>query len=171
MSGAGVPRIGLGLVLGAGGVVGQAYHAGVLAALEHDWGFDTRSVDVVVGTSAGSITGVFLRLGVSAADLAAWTVKAPLSGNHRLFHGIVDSPVPAFMPFQVRQLLLRPPKPPGWRMVGRALSDLRVVLRREVNQVIQQSFLAAGARASSPDIRPLMQMAGSDREDSNDVAR
>jgi predicted acylesterase/phospholipase RssA len=170
MSGAGVPRIGL--VLGAGGVVGRAHQAGVLAALEHDWGFDARSVDVVVGTtSAGSITGVFLRLGVSAADLAAWTVKAPLSGNHRLFHGMVDSPVPAFMPFQVRQLLLRPPKPPGWRMVGRALSDLRVVLRREVNQVIQQSFLAAGARASSPDIRPLTQMAGSDREDSNDVAR
>ena len=47
----------IGLVLGGGGVVGQAYHAGVLAVLEHDLGFDPRSADVVVGTSAGSITG------------------------------------------------------------------------------------------------------------------
>ncbi len=43
----------VGLVLGAGGVVGQAYHAGVLAVLEHDFGFDPRAVDVIVGTSAG----------------------------------------------------------------------------------------------------------------------
>jgi NTE family protein len=28
----------VGLVLGGGGVVGMAYHAGVLAALEHDLG-------------------------------------------------------------------------------------------------------------------------------------
>ena len=34
---------GVGLVLGAGGVVGQAYHAGVLAALEHDCGWDPRT--------------------------------------------------------------------------------------------------------------------------------
>ena len=41
----------VGLVLGAGGVVGQAYHAGVLAVLEHDCGFDAREVDMIVGTS------------------------------------------------------------------------------------------------------------------------
>ena len=34
---------GVGLVLGAGGVVGQAYHAGVLAVLEHDYGWDPRT--------------------------------------------------------------------------------------------------------------------------------
>jgi NTE family protein len=72
-----MPRIGL--VLGAGGVVGQAYHAGVLAALEHDLGWDPRTADVIVGSSAGSVTGSLLRLGVPAADLAAWAVEAPLS--------------------------------------------------------------------------------------------
>jgi NTE family protein len=71
------PRVGL--VLGAGGVVGQAYHAGVLAALEHDLGWDPRSADVIVGTSAGSVTGTLLRLGVRAEDLAAAAVEAPLS--------------------------------------------------------------------------------------------
>ena len=59
----------VGLVLGAGGVVGQAYHSGVLAALEHDLGWDPRTAEVIVGTSAGSITGTLLRLGVSAEDL------------------------------------------------------------------------------------------------------
>ena len=51
----------VGLVLGGGGVVGQAYHAGVLAVLEHDFGFDARTADMIVGTSAGSITGTPLR--------------------------------------------------------------------------------------------------------------
>ncbi|HUP85429.1 MAG TPA: patatin-like phospholipase family protein [Acidimicrobiales bacterium] len=72
-----MPRIGL--VLGAGGVVGQAYHAGVLAALEHDLGWDPRTAEVIVGSSAGSVTGSLLRLGVSASDLAAFAVEAPLS--------------------------------------------------------------------------------------------
>ena len=65
----------VGLVLGAGGVVGQAYHAGVLAVLEHDCGWDPRSADVIVGTSAGSITGTLLRAGVPASELAAWAVQ------------------------------------------------------------------------------------------------
>ena len=69
----------VGLVLSAGGIVGQAYHAGVLAALEHDLGWDPRSADVIVGSSAGSVTGSLLRLGVPASDLAAWAVEVPLS--------------------------------------------------------------------------------------------
>lgn len=69
----------VGLVLGAGGVVGQAYHAGVLAALEHDLGWDPRTADIIVGSSAGSVTGSLLRIGVGASDLAAWAVEAPLS--------------------------------------------------------------------------------------------
>jgi NTE family protein len=69
----------VGLVLGAGGVVGQAYHAGVLAALEAEAGWDPRSADLIVGTSAGSITGTLVRLGVPAYDLAALATQSPLS--------------------------------------------------------------------------------------------
>jgi NTE family protein len=61
----------IGLVLGAGGVVGQAYQAGVLAALERLTGWDPRDAAVIVGTSAGSVTGAALRVGVPATDLAA----------------------------------------------------------------------------------------------------
>lgn len=50
------------LVLGAGGTVGIAYHAGVLKALA-DAGLDPTVADLVVGTSAGAIVGPILRVG------------------------------------------------------------------------------------------------------------
>ncbi len=112
---------GVGLVLGAGGVVGQAYHSGVLAALEHDCRWDARAVDVVVGTSAGSITAMLLRSGVAATDLAAWTVKAPLTREGRLLRSIVGTDVPEFAPFRAMRVFRRPPRLPGVRMVSRAL--------------------------------------------------
>ena len=59
----------VGLVLGAGGIVGQAYLAGVLKALA-ETGWDPEDSEIVVGTSAGSLVGGLLRSGVSVADLA-----------------------------------------------------------------------------------------------------
>jgi NTE family protein len=61
----------IGLVLGAGGVVGQAYQAGVLSALQRETGWNPRDATIIVGTSAGSVTGAALRVGVPATDLAA----------------------------------------------------------------------------------------------------
>ena len=112
----------VGLVLGGGGVVGQAYHSGVLAVLEHDFGFDARTADVIVGTSAGSITGTLLRLGVSAEDLAAWTVKAPLSGEGGVLRHIASTSVPDLAPFRPLALLRRPLRLPGRHMLQRALT-------------------------------------------------
>jgi NTE family protein len=112
----------VGLVLGAGGVVGQAYHSGVLAVLQHDFDFDARTVDVIVGTSAGSITGTLLRLGVSAEDLAAWTVKAPLSGDADVLRQMAGTPVPELAPFRPLDLLRRPLSVPGRHMVQRAVT-------------------------------------------------
>jgi NTE family protein len=67
------------VVLGAGGVVGGAFHAGVLGAIAEVTGWDPRTADVIVGTSAGSITGVSLRAGLSAGDLFARAEGRPLS--------------------------------------------------------------------------------------------
>jgi NTE family protein len=75
----------VGLVLGAGGPVGHAYHAGVIQALEHSLGWDAREVDVVLGTSAGAQVGALLRAGLSGDDLAARASGAPLSESA---HGI-----------------------------------------------------------------------------------
>jgi NTE family protein len=66
------------LVLGAGGPVGFAFHAGMLLALA-DAGWDPRDADLVVGTSIGAVTGGLLRAGMTAADLFARAVGAPLS--------------------------------------------------------------------------------------------
>ncbi|MEJ7583005.1 MAG: patatin-like phospholipase family protein [Acidimicrobiales bacterium] len=71
------PRVGL--VLGAGGVAGGAFHAGVLAALEEATGWDPRGAGIVVGTSAGSIAGTSLRAGLSATDMLARAEDRPLS--------------------------------------------------------------------------------------------
>jgi NTE family protein len=56
------------LVLGAGGVIGGAYHAGALAALAEVTGWDARDADLIIGTSAGSGVASSLRLGISPAD-------------------------------------------------------------------------------------------------------
>jgi NTE family protein len=76
-----MPRIGL--VLGAGGAVGHAFHAGVLAAVAESSGWDPRDAEVIVGTSAGSVVGALLRAGASAPDLAARATGSPLSSAGR----------------------------------------------------------------------------------------
>lgn len=70
-----VPRIGL--VLGAGGITGFAYHSGVLSALERVTGWDPRTADVIVGTSAGAGVGAMLRGGVPVAAVLAHLLTAP----------------------------------------------------------------------------------------------
>ena len=72
-----LPRIGL--VLGAGGVTGGAFHAGVLSALNAALGWNPRTASIIVGTSAGSITATTLRAGLSAADFLARAEDLPLS--------------------------------------------------------------------------------------------
>src|SRR4051812_7021598 len=69
----------IGLVLGAGGVTGGAFHAGVLAALADATGWDARQAEVIVGTSAGSATAAILRAGLPPADLVARAEGRPLS--------------------------------------------------------------------------------------------
>jgi len=56
-------------VLGAGGVLGAAWTTGALCALEETEGFDVRTADVIVGTSAGSVLAALLGAGVRPADL------------------------------------------------------------------------------------------------------
>jgi len=83
-----MPRIGL--VLGAGGEVGYAFHAGVLAALADVSGWDARSAEVIVGTSAGSIAGAVLRAGCSPADLAARVTGDRVSEEGRALLAAAD---------------------------------------------------------------------------------
>lgn len=58
-----------GLVLGGGGVLGAAWATGALCALEEVEGFDPRTAEVIVGTSAGSVLAALLGAGLSTEDL------------------------------------------------------------------------------------------------------
>jgi NTE family protein len=108
----------VGLVLGAGGVVGQAYQAGVLAALEREAHWDPRDADVIVGTSAGSVSGAALRVGVPASDLAATAIGAPLSRRGgALLQRILPDDGP--LPVPTVKSLLRLWSPPSPALLNR----------------------------------------------------
>ncbi|HET6505842.1 MAG TPA: patatin-like phospholipase family protein [Baekduia sp.] len=63
----------MGLVLGAGGVVGAAWLIGALEALATETGWDPSSADFVVGTSAGSVVGALVADGIAPEYLAAYS--------------------------------------------------------------------------------------------------
>lgn len=66
----------VGLVLGAGGVLGGAWHTGALHAIATETGWDPGSADRIVGTSAGSMMG-----GLLAAGVPPWFMVAHSAGE------------------------------------------------------------------------------------------
>lgn len=56
------PRIGV--VLGGGGVIGNAYLTGALEAIRRVTGWDPGEAEVTIGTSAGSVNGALSALGI-----------------------------------------------------------------------------------------------------------
>src|SRR3954453_20967936 len=62
----------VGLVLGAGGVMGGAWLTGGLEAIARETGWDPASAEYVVGTSAGSMMGALL-----ASGGPPWVMGAP----------------------------------------------------------------------------------------------
>jgi len=73
------------LVLGAGGTIGAAWMAGVLAGIADGAGIDFAACEHVVGTSAGSMLAADLLAGVepraATVDAAAGNGSAPLPGE------------------------------------------------------------------------------------------
>jgi len=63
------PRVGL--VLGAGGVLGAAWMTGALPALQERLPCPLGEVDLIIGTSAGSVIAAALRCGVSIDEMIA----------------------------------------------------------------------------------------------------
>ncbi|MHA6781528.1 patatin-like phospholipase family protein [Pseudonocardia saturnea] len=60
-----------GLVLGAGGILGSAWMAGALSALAPRLDRPLGELDMVLGTSAGSVLGAALRCGMTVDELLA----------------------------------------------------------------------------------------------------
>lgn len=107
----------IGVALGGGGRTGGAFHAGVLSALLSAAGWDVRTAEIILGTSAGAITAASLRAGMPPMDLLHRNLAEPLStvGQELLSRVAVDA----------RQL-----PPPGERNLAPASPDLLRSLAR-----------------------------------------
>jgi NTE family protein len=116
----------VGVVLGAGGLTGDAFHRGVLRALA-DRGYDARRADVIVGTSAGSMVGAFLRKPDAVTP-------ARIRGNTSTVHGDRLSRVLELSPF------LAALRRPGRARMSVLATSLLPTGRHSTE------FIAAGAR-------------------------
>lgn len=124
---------GIGLVLGAGGTTGAAFHAGTLLALQHDLGWNPNSADVIVGSSAGSIVGGLLRANLTTDDLSAWGSSVPAlpdgQASRELLNDVEVQPHPIRpsrlrLPFPSPALLRRLLNPSQLRVHTAAMSLL-----------------------------------------------
>jgi NTE family protein len=70
-----------GVVLGAGGVLGFSWVVGALTALQESEGFDVRDAEVIVGTSAGSVTAALLGCGVPVEVMLRHQQGIPAPGD------------------------------------------------------------------------------------------
>jgi NTE family protein len=68
-------------------MVGIAYHAGALRALERNSDLRVADVDLVVGTSAGSVAAAYVRCGYSADEL--WELAL---GTHPAMEALGETP-------------------------------------------------------------------------------
>jgi NTE family protein len=92
----------IGLVLGSGGILGSAWMTGALTALGERLERPLGELDLVVGTSAGSVLAAALRCGMSVAELVdAHLDRAPradLPGvraiEHETGNGLPPVPLP-----------------------------------------------------------------------------
>ena len=111
----------VGLVLGAGGVMGGAWLTGGLQALAAETGWDPASADHIVGTSAGSMIA-----GLLACGVPPWFMVAHSAGES--FEGLLDAQGrPAAEADRSAGAVFRlhrgaPPVGPGsWSLIARSL--------------------------------------------------
>src|SRR5436305_13649198 len=70
----------VGIVLGAGGVVGASWLIGALEALESETGWSAANAEYIVGTSAGSVIGTLVASGIPPAYISAYASGRSLAG-------------------------------------------------------------------------------------------
>src|SRR6476661_5884518 len=115
-------RVRVGLVLGAGGVLGGAWLTGALHAIATETGWDPGSADYVVGTSAGSMIGALLACGVPPWYMVAHSAGERIDGL-RDARGEPASTADRSAGASYRLHLGPPPLGPGsWRLAVSSLA-------------------------------------------------
>ena len=154
------PRPRIGLVLGAGGFLGAAWTTGALACLQDRLPDGVADVDLMVGTSAGSVLAAALRCHASLDEIAAWQCgdTGGIFGESVML-AAQDGPLPPLPHLRfgslplARAALLRPLEVPPWvgasgwlphgRGQHRALRSLVGALHRRHHQRPHHSFRGA----------------------------
>ena len=122
----------VGLVLGAGGVLGASWLIGTLETLADQTGWDPRAADYIVGTSAGSVIGALTSGGVSPHDMARSITGEPMPELEEI-ERIDGEAVMASEGTEYRMAWGLPIGPGSWRM---ALSTLRHPLSHSPSAVV-----------------------------------
>jgi NTE family protein len=110
-----------GLVLGAGGVLGAAWMTGTLACLQDRLPCAAADVDIIVGTSAGSVLAAALRCHAPFGEMIAWQ-RGEATGilTESVALAAQDGPLPPLPRWRfgsvplARAALLTPHKVPWW---------------------------------------------------------
>jgi NTE family protein len=149
----------VGLVLGAGGVVGAAWLIGALEALASETGWDPSSADHIVGTSAGAVVGSLVADGIAPEYLAAYSSGRALDEVEDVDGRVAELAARMGGPDELdrvaerlggddfRLKLAPPPIGPGsWRL---ALSTLRNP-RRHAPSAVMAGWLPRGFVSTAP---------------------
>ena len=148
----------VGLVLGAGGVLGGAWLTGALHALAEETDWDPGSAEFIVGTSAGSMIGA-----LTAAGVPPWFMVAHSAGES--FAGVAAADgSPAAEADRAAGAVFRlhrglPPLGPG--SLRMALTALRNPLRHTPLQMLA-GWLPAGF-VSTDSLKDIVKRAAPDR--------
>ena len=124
------------LVLGSGGVLGFAWLLGALAAVEQEAGFDARSVEVAIGTSAGSVAAALLGCGLPVDVMC----------RHHQGEPAPDDPIIEY-DYRAGAGDALPPRP-GWRPAAPRLTWDGLTHPRRISPLVALSGLLPPGRAS-----------------------
>ena len=131
------------LVLGGGGVLGFAWMLGALSALETVADMDVRDVDVVLGTSAGSVGAALLGCGMSMEVICRHHQGIPLP----------DDPLISYDYSSTGEAL--PPRP-GWRPASPRLAMDGLRHPRRISPIVALTGLVPAGRGSLAPVRELV---------------
>jgi NTE family protein len=142
----------VGLVLGAGGVVGASWLIGALDALESETGWRASSAEHIIGTSAGSAVGAILASGIEAPFMAAYAAGRTLEGfaeAEQRAEGLVTRITGS----ELRLQRALPPIGPGsWRLAASTLLHPQ----RHAPAAVLAGWLPRGFVSTSP-VRELVE--------------
>jgi NTE family protein len=147
-------------VLGAGGVLGAAWMTGMLPALQDRLPGPVSDVDVIVGTSAGSVIAAALRCGVTIDEMVGYQRAETTGLLSDPSLQVLDGPLPPLpswrvgSPSLVRATLTRPHRvnpwvaASGWLPLGRGR---HIPLRAMIDLVHTAAAQQPGWHPSAPD--------------------